>query len=184
MTPFFKINFGLLKNKKIFFPNEKILRPTKQILQNLFISYFFSNNNIYFLDLFAGSGILGFEFFSLGLKKIIMIEINKNIYKNIYINKYLINKNTNNFILYCLDSYYWLKSFNFLNMSLIFMDPPYKFFIKNYLYLFNNIFHLRKCLFIFIESGNECILKDVSLEWFLIKKEHYGISYVYLFKKI
>ena len=152
MTPFLKISTGLFKNKKIFFPENKSLKPTKKNLRILFISWFFYNKkNIYFLDLFSGSGILGFELLSLKIQKVIMIDINKNSYEHLLINKKNLHINTNNFKIYYADSYMWLKSFNILNISLIFFDPPYNFlFIKNYFFEFNQISFVRKCVFFFI----------------------------------
>ncbi len=75
------------------------------------------------LDLFAGSGAMGFEAVSRGARLVVMIESNKPIYNDLISNAKLL-KTENAFIKN-------QKAQNYINQStqsfdIIFIDPPYK----------------------------------------------------------
>ncbi len=142
-------------------------------------------NKLYVLDLFSGSGILGFEFFSMNVKKVIMLEIIFFIYKSIIRNKFFLIGNVSNFDIFYVDSFLWIKKFNILNISLILFDPPYIFTLwKSYFTCLNKIFFLKYYLLIFIESDKNFFLKKISYDWFLLKKGFLGKTFFYLFKRI
>ena len=186
MYSFFYINFGFLKGAKVLFLKSKNLRPTKNNVRELLLSWIFSDiKKIYMLDLFSGSGIVGFELLSIGTSKIIMLENNYDIYNVLLRNKLNLYKHSYNFHLLLINSYTWLKKFNFLNVSFVLFDAPYNYrFIGLYFILLCKIIFLRKCLFICIESGSDDILYKIPYDWFLIKREILGNTYIYFFKKI
>ena len=78
------ITAGKYKGRKIIAPDEKITRPTLSkvrmavfnILQSL-IDF----ENASFLDMFAGSGIMGIEAISRGFKNVVAIEQNPKVLK-------------------------------------------------------------------------------------------------------
>lgn len=186
MYLYFIINYGNLKRKKIFFLESAGLRPTKSNVREFFLSLIYHRfYKVYFLDLFAGSGFIGFNLFSLSVYKVVLIEFNYGFYKVLLYNKLLYLDKELNFDVIFFDSYYWLKRFNFLNISFIFIDPPYKFNnIFSYLFHLNKIFFLKGYLFIFIESNNINILNLVPYNWFLLKKGQFGKTFIYFLKKI
>ncbi|XBT18123.1 MAG: RsmD family RNA methyltransferase [Candidatus Shikimatogenerans sp. Tser] len=97
-----KIITGILKNKKIFFKKNKFIRPiTSYNKKRIFNKIcFFKNNNM--LDLFSGSGNIGFEFLS-------------NKYKVIFIDNYQISIN---YIKYNLNLFKIKKNFFFIRKSM------------------------------------------------------------------
>lgn len=179
-----KINSGILKKKCINFDKLYNIKPTKDIIKKTMISYIKNFKDIYVLDLFSGTGKIGFELFSIGAKKIILIEkeikIKKNIQNNI---KNLINKK--NFIIYLADSYNWLKNINFLNISIIIFDAPYSFKLYDrYFFILNKIKLLKKYLIIIIETNKKEIVELLPLNFFIIKKKQIGQTIIHIIKKI
>ncbi len=84
-----RIISGHLRGRTIKVPNSKGVRPTTEknreaifnFLRNIFV---FEEATI--LDIYAGSGALGFEALSQGAKKVTFIEQNYRIYQNIIFN--------------------------------------------------------------------------------------------------
>lgn len=159
------------------------MKPTKKNIKKFFFSFIHNYSNIYFLDLFSGSGVLGFELLSLSSNKILMIEKNNFFYKNIKKNYLKFKKK--NFYLIFFDSLVWILKFNFFNFSFIFIDPPYKF--KNFYFYFffiKNIYPLKKCFILFIESSKNFNLIKIPIYFFLLKKFKIGITNCYIIKLI
>lgn len=83
------ITSGKLKGKKVLLPDEKITRPT---LSKVRMAIFNTLQSIIdfegksFLDMFAGSGIIGIEAFSRGFSEIIAIENSKPAFNILKIN--------------------------------------------------------------------------------------------------
>ena len=73
-----RIISGKFKGKKLFSPNNNLIRPTsdraKEMIFNTLNSYFLNKNinfkNLIVLDCFCGSGAIGLEFLSRGSKVI------------------------------------------------------------------------------------------------------------------
>ena len=72
------INGGKYKGKKIFLPNIETTRPSKSIVRNsIFDTLQNEVINRPFVELFAGSGSVGFEAISRGASKVIFLEMNR-----------------------------------------------------------------------------------------------------------
>lgn len=174
-----------MKKKQIQFLFESSVKPTKSNVREIFFSWVVAYfNRLYVLDLFSGSGIFGFEFLSRGVKKVTMLEKNKDVCNLIYKNSIFFSAYRNKFNIYVCNSFNWINMCNFLNVSLIILDPPYNFcYFKEYFFLLEKIIFLKKCLLIFIETNNSHVLFDIPCDWFLLKKGCLGKTYFYFFKK-
>ena len=75
------ITGGKFKGRKISAPDERITRPTLSKIRmgvfNSLYSKFGEFNNLTFLDVFGGSGIMGLEALSRGFLAVTVIEQNK-----------------------------------------------------------------------------------------------------------
>ncbi|WP_235043914.1 16S rRNA (guanine(966)-N(2))-methyltransferase RsmD [Candidatus Kinetoplastidibacterium desouzai] len=147
---------GIYKNTKIKFPNAQGLRPTSnRVKETLFnwISNQWNHNftNKHILDLFAGSGSLGFEAASRGVKFIQMVEKNKLAVN--FIKTICKNININNISIYQGDSIDFLCSKRKQNFDLVLLDPPFKYehFEKIWHYLPNI---LKDGCLVYIESDS------------------------------
>jgi 16S rRNA (guanine966-N2)-methyltransferase len=119
-----RIISGKFKSRLISFPDTiKNLRPTHdRIREDLFNWLMFNIENKSCLDLFAGSGAIGFEAISRNAKSVTMIEINKMACNALIKNKEtlqcdnlnIINDDAIKYLNQCSETF-----------DLIFLDPPY-----------------------------------------------------------
>jgi 16S rRNA (guanine966-N2)-methyltransferase len=122
-----RISGGRLKGRKIVFPNLSYVRPIKYRLRHnifAFLADFIINAEV--LDLFAGSGIFGFESISYGARYVTFVDkldkttsfIRKNI-ANLYQKK--------NAIVYKKDAMLFLINAKQkkIHFDIIFIDPPF-----------------------------------------------------------
>lgn len=72
------INAGKYKGRKIFLPNIETTRPSKSIVRNsIFNTLQNEVTDRPFIELFAGSGSIGFEAVSRGSSKVLFCEMNR-----------------------------------------------------------------------------------------------------------
>ena len=118
-----KILSGLWKGKNVTFLEKKDLRPTKNIIRETLFNWIQEDvKDSICLDLFAGSGALGFEAASRGAKKVYLIDVDMDITNHLSLQKNELNANN----VYIFNS----SAFNFLenlkeNFNVIFLDPPF-----------------------------------------------------------
>jgi len=181
---FLYIISGKLKGRKIFFYENEALKPTKnKVRETLFNWLGPILINSYIIDLFSGSGILGFECFSRGAKSVIMLEIDNIRYMNILENKYLFNIDSGIEVING-DSYIWIIKNNLFKNSIILLDPPFKisFLIKCFL-IVEQIF-LNKKIILYIEFNTDSILNFLPLTWIVLRKGKSNNVFFYLIAKI
>jgi len=168
---------GKFKGKKI--KVKKSIRPTlskqREALFNI------SQNKIknsYFLDLFAGSGIVGLEALSRGAKFVFFIEKDKKAAENIRENIVSLDVKKDSKVI-ALDVFYALKRIK-ETFDIIYIDPPYKLYSNKNFYFLEKILHslkdnklLKKDSYIFVECPLNIKIREIS-NFFLIKKRKYG----------
>ncbi|MGX7576573.1 RsmD family RNA methyltransferase [Candidatus Vidania fulgoroideorum] len=118
------ILFGNKKKSNIFFC--KKVKPTKGIIRNSLFNSIKTMKNKVCLDLFAGSGVLGFEALSLGASKVIFNDINYKNIKNIIKNSKKLNIYSNNNTKFVNSNAFSFIKRNIDKFDVIFIDPPYK----------------------------------------------------------
>lgn len=162
---------GSYKNSKIQFNAIEGLRPTSNRLREVLFNWLqFELSDKTILDLFAGSGALGFETSSRGAKKVILLEKNKTAYECLKQNQ--TKHHFNNLDIIWTDAFDYLKKP--LNFDIIFCDPP---FHKDYISkLIETLKEIQNCL-IYFESEYKISDKNLPLNW-QIKKEK-KVSSVY-----
>ena len=119
-----KILSGSWKGRNISFLDQSDLRPTKNIIKETLFNWIQKDiQDSICIDMFAGSGSLGFEAASRGAKKVYMIDNNLEITNHLRSQKdYIGAKNI---------SIINLSAFDFLKKNLedlanvIFLDPPF-----------------------------------------------------------
>ncbi len=118
---------GYLRGTKIKFPSETGLRPTsdrtKETLFNWLTPYI---HNSHCLDLFTGSGSLGFEALSRGAKTVTMVDQSKTVYQQLtyYQTKLAAIKpeSTVNIIQSSAESFI---TTDLMKYDIVFLDPPF-----------------------------------------------------------
>lgn len=179
------IKSGKLKGKAIYYNSSYNLRPIKSIIRKILFCWFnFIINKSYVLDLFAGTGVIGFEFISRGANYVLMLDINRIVYDNIISNKTRLDVKLM-FNIKNIDAYKWLDSKIILNFNIIILDPPYveNFLISCFIKI-NDINMFFNSLFIYFECNASSFLFYLPYNWILLKKVHLGRVYCYLLKRL
>lgn len=171
------ITGGIYNRQKITAPDENITRPT---LSKVRMSVFNTLNSMInfedksFLDMYAGSGIMGLEALSRGFGKIVAIEKNKKVYEVIKSNFKKYEKD-HNLKLILGDSLKVCEKIN-TKFDVIYIDPPYFAGIyEKSLQLANSL----SCGIIILEHVTSLKIPE-NLQ--ILKQKKYGDKYVTFLK--
>jgi 16S rRNA (guanine966-N2)-methyltransferase len=168
-----KIIGGSWKRKNIFFHDADGLRPTlNRVRETLFnwLSQDLSGKNC--LDLFSGSGILGFESLSRNAESCILVDNNTSTISILIDNKN--NLNAKNALIINLTAEIFLKNNQEL-FDIIFFDPPFSSIdIPSLLFEIKN--HLKPNGVIYLEMNE----KFSSNQYNILKHSKAGKVYFYL----
>ncbi|MEY4614761.1 MAG: hypothetical protein RL179_2734 [Planctomycetota bacterium] len=117
---------GILRGRKIEFEINPLMRPTPQrVREALFSILGVSLNGIAFFDVFAGTGVNGFEAISRGASKTTFIERDFHLAQAIerYIKKFNVGHLGH---VICTDAYRWAARWiPIKESSIIFISPPF-----------------------------------------------------------
>ena len=119
-----RIIAGQWRSRQIAFPDQPDLRPTKDRIRETLFNWLGQDlGRLSCLDLFAGSGALGFEAASRSAERVVMIETDAVAYKALHENKVKLQAMQVELIM--------MDALNFINsdmrkFNIIFLDPPYR----------------------------------------------------------
>ncbi len=120
------ITAGKFKGQKITAPDENITRPTlSKVRMSVFntLQAMVDFEGASFLDMFAGSGIMGLEAMSRGFDRVVLVEKNKKVFSVIKSNLKKYEKE-NNIRVILGDSVKLCSKFN-EKFDIVYIDPPY-----------------------------------------------------------
>ena len=149
-----KINSGVFKNISLDIQKNSHFRPTTAICRKSIFDTICALESKSFLDVFSGSGMIGFEAASRGAQRVSFVEMNKK-----YLNQIIENSKKldyNNFTFLRRDAQRFIKKCD--NYDIIFADPPYNIYDLN-LFVQNALKKINKGGFLVVE----CSVKE-SLE--------------------
>ena len=117
---------GKWKGKKIYFDLNDDLRPTPDRAKETLFNWLGQDlKKMYCLDLFSGTGALGFEAFSRGAEKVTFVEKNKEYLQKIK-SVYLEMSEKADCDFFCAECLEWIQNNNSeIKYDLIFIDPPF-----------------------------------------------------------
>ena len=119
-----RIIAGKWRSRKLAFPEQDGLRPTPDRVRETLFNWLQSDiPGSRCLDLFAGSGALGFEAASRGADDVVMIEHNGTVCTALEANRQLLN--AENIQIEHVDGLGWLQN-NTRAFDIVFLDPPYR----------------------------------------------------------
>lgn len=114
---------GEWRSRIIYFPKMAELRPTPGRMRETLFNWLGQTlEGKTCLDLFAGSGALGFEALSRGAKQVVMVESNRAIYTALNDNAQRLA--TNNLAIHLEDARQFLMR-SAAKYDVIFLDPPF-----------------------------------------------------------
>ncbi len=122
-----KIHSGRFRNTNIEILKNSTFRPTTSICRKSFFDTIGSVEGKSFLDIFAGSGIMGFEAASRGAKDVTFVEMNKTYLNQIIKNSKKLEYGQFHFM--ARDAQRFIKKLE--NFDIIFADPPYELYDLN-----------------------------------------------------
>ncbi len=165
-----------MRSRLIRFPDAEGLRPTPdRVRETLFNWLGQTLHGRTCLDLFAGSGALGFEAASRGAERVDMVERNPGACKALQEN--LKNFGCTNVFLHCLDGLEFIGR-DVQRYDVIFLDPP---FSENYVpkLLAELPRHLDEDGMLYLESGEQI---EAPLPWHVVKSGKAGHVHFQLLK--
>jgi 16S rRNA (guanine966-N2)-methyltransferase len=177
-----RIISGLWKGRKLPVHDVEGLRPTtdrvKETLFNWIAQEIPASRC---LDLFAGSGSLGFEAASRQAEQVNMVELNSSVYKQLQAN--LVALNATNIALHHTDA------LNFLNQPatphhIVFIDPPFrKELLQEIIEKLESRGWLADQAIIYIECEKELALNNIPENWSLYREKQAGQVCYRLFER-
>jgi len=172
-----RIIAGKFRGRKLNFPDVDGLRPTPDRVRETVFNWLQADiGSARCLDLFAGSGALGFEAVSRGAAKVTMVELDRQAARQLTENSQLLNaeqcqiekKTAQQFL-----------STNHEQYDIVFIDPPYK---ANLWTEISTQLMSTKCMaenaVIYMECPRKADIPDLPKQWQLEKdKTAGGIRY-------
>ena len=180
-----RIIAGIWRSRKIIFADAEGLRPTpdrvKETVFNWLTPHIVGSRC---LDLFAGSGALGFEALSRGAEYVVSIDQNAEVITNIQKNAETFKTNAIQIVHH--NSLSWLQDpKNALHpFDSVFVDPPYrlKVLVECFKLLEKNGF-LKPNALIQFESETPILSEDLPKTWKFLHQKKAGVVHYYLAEK-
>lgn len=175
-----RINAGEWRSRLIKFPDADGLRPTPERVRQTVFNWLGQDlTGQTCLDLFAGTGVMGFEALSRGAKSATLIEKSMPAYKALLENKQLLK--AEHAQIFHQDALQFLTQ-NKQQFNLIFLDPPYnQAWLAKVLPLLAE--HLHESGLIYVEAefaidASHAFAKD----WQVVKQSKAGNVFYHLLK--
>jgi len=182
------INAGKYKGRKIYLPNIETTRPSKSIVRNSIFDTL--QNEVYnhpFVEMFAGSGSVGFEAISRGSSKVIFLEMNRVAIQTL--KKNISNFQNENIEIIAGDSFSNLeKLLDHLGGKTIFhIDPPFSIRdgmedIYKKTYKFLESIETKYIQYLILEHISDEVVPEKIGECFLIKSRRFGKTTISYYK--
>jgi len=177
-----RITTGKYRNRKLHMPPG--IRPTQDKVRKAVFDILGDIEGLTFLEIFAGSGAVGFEALSRGASELTLIESSHSAIVAIKRNIALLNASSCN--LYHIEAE---KAINLLSrdkksFDIIFIDPPYlKEMAKKILQSLEAYDILSPNGLIVVQHSKAETLPGESLKYSLIKEAKYGDTWLSIFRK-
>ena len=175
-----RINAGEWRSRVIKFPDAVGLRPTPERVRQTVFNWLGQDlTGLTCLDLFAGTGVMGFEALSRGALAVTLIEKSLPAYKALIENRQLLK--AEHAQIYNQDALKFLSQ-NTQKFNLVFLDPPYhQQWLPKVLPLLTE--HLQSEALVYVEA-EYALDTDATLteHWQVIKQSKAGNVFYHLLK--
>lgn len=171
-----RINAGVWRSRVLKFPHAEGLRPTPDRVRQTVFNWLGQDlTGKICLDLFAGTGAMGFEALSRNAKQLVMVELTKTVSTSLSENKILLH--AQNCQILTMDAMQFLAS-NQQQFDVIFCDPPYqKQWLDRLLPVLGE--HLSEQGVLYVEAEYKI---EPNAQWEVIKHGKAGNVYYHLLK--
>lgn len=168
-----RLTTGKFKNKKIEVP--KGIRPTQEKVRKAIFDILKDIEGLSFLELFAGSGAVGFEALSRGAKDLTLVEYNPRCL--MAIKKNIKSLMVDSCSLYSDEAASAIKKIfeTGKKFDIIFLDPPYRQeSLKKVLQIIDAYDILAPCGFVIVQHFKKDSLGENLKNLHLVKQYNYG----------
>ena len=171
-----RINAGVWRSRVLKFPDAQGLRPTPERVRQTVFNWLGQDlTSLHCLDLFAGTGVMGFEALSRNAKTVTLIERNAQVCQALKDNQLLLK--AQNATILQLDALQFLST-NQQLFDVVFLDPPYaQGLLNKVLPILAN--HLNKNALVYAEAEYPIEENEV---WEIAKQGKAGNVYYHLLK--
>ena len=172
-----RIIAGRWRGRKIKFVDQDDLRPTPDRVRETLFNWLQSDvPDAVCLDLYAGSGALGFEAASRGARQVTLVDSSKQACQ--VIEKNITNLQSTDMRVVVSDALDYLESSE-TKFDVVFLDPPYKSDILSRVFM---ILEQEQCLSehakIYVEHDAKQSLPELPINWHVLKNKTAGqVSY-------
>ena len=178
-----RIISGKWRGRKIDIADVEDLRPTPDRVRETLFNWLSPDlADALCLDLFAGSGVLGFEALSRGAQQVVAIEKSKVCIDMLLNNKSLLNAPA--YQLIHADAVQWLNDNRKKSFDIIFIDPPYR--QDKLTECFNLIEQygiLSAAGLVYFEDNKAVAKEQIPQAWTVLREKKAGQIYYYLAQK-
>lgn len=174
-----RIIAGKWRGRRLKVPDVKDLRPTPDRVRETIFNWLMPViNDTYCLDLFAGSGVLGFEALSRGAKHVVMIDQSEQVVT--LLKEEVLQFGADNATVYRATVPNQLKKPDHL-FNIVFLDPPYQadLLLLCCRYLEENQFLAPKA-YIYLEADRLIEDNDLPIGWQIVKSKQAGQVFYHL----
>jgi 16S rRNA (guanine966-N2)-methyltransferase len=179
-----RINAGEWRSRVIKFPDAIGLRPTPERVRQTVFNWLGQDlNGLTCLDLFAGTGVMGFEALSRGANTATLLENSTPAYKALMDNKQLLKADRAS--VRHQDALQFLSQ-SPLQFNIIFLDPPYRMqWLDKVLPLLAR--HLLPDGLVYVEAeyaldATPALMQELSRDWEIVKQSKAGKVFYHLLK--
>lgn len=181
---FLRIIGGKWRGRKITFTEAEGLRPTSDRVRETVFNWlapYIPGASV--LDLFAGSGVLGFEALSRGASNVTLVETSGNVCKNISANIKLLE--TKNCQVFHENAEHWLlNNLEQEKFDVVFLDPPFNDgLLPNTLKILDESDCLAPGGFVYVECGETLEEACSPSSWTIHRHKKTGAVFYYLFRR-
>lgn len=168
----YRIIAGEWRSRRLAFPDVEGLRPSTDRLRETLFNWLSSYlDGAQVLDMFAGSGSLGFEALSRGAKHCVFLELNKNAANALVENTDLLGASAQTIQ---IDAIRWASESNEM-FDVVFLDPPFrKNLVVSALESLISSGALAPNAFVYIEQEKEMPAPRTPSGWHLLREKEAG----------
>ena len=166
---------GEFRGRQIGFANESGLRPTTdRIRETLFNWLHYEIPGSTCLDLFAGSGVLGFEALSRGARRVVMVEASPRVAQVLEENAVRLGGGGKLEVVRD-DALHWLRSSPPEAFEIVFVDPPFaEDLVPDVLALLESSSRLAAGALVYVEQNVRQPLPPMPATWELLREKRAG----------
>ncbi len=176
-----RINAGQWRSRLLKFPDNEGLRPTPDRVRQTVFNWLGQDlSNQICLDLFAGTGAMGFEAASRNAQRVVMVEVVNTAFKALKQNQTLLDAESCQ--IWHTDAMRFLAT-NQQQFDMIFCDPPYEQqWLDKVLPVLHR--HLAANGLVYAEAEYQIKAETLGSEWEVLKQGKAGNVYYHLLKSI